>query len=62
MGATANPLQNIFPGNPRGAVSFQLIEPSIEFFALRVRQRDRLRRRGETLPELLKEAQAFLDG
>src|SRR5439155_7882897 len=57
--ATANAAKYLFPGNPDRAVAIQLIEPAVQLVTLCVRQWDGLRRRGETVPELLQEAQAF---
>src|SRR3989442_3594202 len=54
-GASANPAKYIFPGDADGAVSIQLIKPTIQLLTLCVRQPDRLRRRSVTLPEFLPE-------
>ena len=53
-------MKHLFPGNAARAVTVKFVESPIQFLALRVRQRDRLRSRRETLPELLQQPQAFL--
>ena len=47
--------QYLFHGNPDRAFAINLVEPSIKFFALSIRDRDCHRRRRKTVPELLKE-------
>ena len=51
--ATSNRAKDLFPGNADGAVSIQLIEPTVQLLMLCVRLRNSLGRRGETVPELL---------
>src|SRR5439155_9058948 len=54
-----DPADHVVPRNSRGGVLLQVIEPTVELRPLRFRERHRLRRVAQALPELLEEAQAL---
>src|SRR5439155_2069332 len=54
-----DPADHVVPRNSRGGVLLQVIAPTVELRPLRFRERHRLRRVAQALPELLEEAQAL---
>ena len=51
--ATANTPINLFPWNAGRALAIKLIQPTVEFVSLRLRQRYRTWARGKAVPQLL---------
>lgn len=46
---------NLFPWNANRALSIKVIQPTVKFFSLRLRQRYRTWVQGKAVPQLLKE-------
>jgi hypothetical protein len=55
--AAADSAQDLVPRNPDWALGIEIIEATIEFGALRRRQRNPLGLRGKAVPQFLEEAQ-----
>ena len=50
---------NLFPWNANRALPIKLIQPTVKFFSLRLRQRYRIGARGKAVPQLLQELESL---
>src|ERR1700694_120843 len=58
--ATTDSPINLFPRNADRALSIELIQPTVKFFPLRLRQRHSIWIRRKAVPELLKQLEPFI--
>ena len=61
LGTTPNPAEHFFPGGADRSLAVDLLQPPVQLLALGLRQQDRFRRSGETLPRLIQESQPLLE-
>ncbi len=51
--------ENIVPGNPVGAMTFEVVETAVQLGPLRVGERQGLRLLAEAIPDLLKQSESL---